>query len=86
MTKDKMVGWHQRLNGQESEQALGDGEGKGSLVCMESQRGGHDLATEQQTFATGEEDLNLGLGRYAGGGNGNPLYFSCLEDPMNRIA
>ena len=38
--EDEIVGWHQRLNGQESEQALGDGEGKGSLVCMESQRGG----------------------------------------------
>ena len=28
-----MVGWHHRLNGPESEQALGDGEGKGSLAC-----------------------------------------------------
>jgi len=28
-----MVGWHHRLNGPEFEQALGDGEGKGSLVC-----------------------------------------------------
>ena len=33
MTKDKMVGWHHLLNGHESEQALGDGEGQGSLVC-----------------------------------------------------
>ena len=28
-----MVGWNHRLNGQESEQALGDGEGQGSLAC-----------------------------------------------------
>ena len=28
-----MVGWHHRLNGHEFEQALGDGEGQGSLVC-----------------------------------------------------
>ena len=28
-----MVGWHHRLNGHESEQTLGDGEGQGSLVC-----------------------------------------------------
>ena len=28
-----MVGWHHRLDGQEFEQALGDGEGQGSLVC-----------------------------------------------------
>ena len=38
------------LNGHESEQTLGDGEGQGSLVCC-SPRGhrvGHDWATEQQ--------------------------------------
>ena len=28
-----MVGWHHRINGHEFEQALGDGEGQGSLVC-----------------------------------------------------
>ena len=28
-----MVGWHHRLNGQEFEQTLPDGEGQGSLVC-----------------------------------------------------
>ena len=28
-----MVGWHHRLNGHEFEQALGDGEGQGSLRC-----------------------------------------------------
>ena len=33
MTKDEMVGWHHWLNGHEFEQAPGDGEGQGSLVC-----------------------------------------------------
>ena len=28
-----MVGWHHRLNGHDFEQAPGDGEGQGSLVC-----------------------------------------------------
>ena len=28
-----MVEWHHQLNGHEFEQALGDGEGQGSLVC-----------------------------------------------------
>ena len=28
-----MVGWHHRLNGHEFEQAPGDNEGQGSLVC-----------------------------------------------------
>ena len=30
------VGWHHRLTGHEFEQALGDGEGQGSLVCCSS--------------------------------------------------
>ena len=29
-----MVGWHHRLNAHEFEQALGDGEGQGSLQSM----------------------------------------------------
>ena len=33
MKEDKMVGWHHRLNGHEFEQAPGDVEGQGSLVC-----------------------------------------------------
>ena len=33
MTEDEMVGWHHRLNGHEFEQAPGDDEGQGSLVC-----------------------------------------------------
>ena len=33
MTEYEMVGWHHWLDGHEFEQALGDGEGQGSLVC-----------------------------------------------------
>ena len=33
MTEDETVGWHHQLNGLEFEQALGDGEGLGSLMC-----------------------------------------------------
>ena len=32
-TEDEIVGWHHWLNGHESEQAPGDGEGQGSLTC-----------------------------------------------------
>ena len=52
MTEEEMVGWHHRLNGHESEQAPGAGDGQGSLVCctgkpgvlqsMGLQRVGHD--------------------------------------------
>ena len=33
MTEDEMVGEYRQLNGHESEQAPGDSEGQGSLVC-----------------------------------------------------
>ena len=32
MTEDEMVGWHHQVNGYEFEQALGVGDGQGSLV------------------------------------------------------
>ena len=32
-TEDEMVGWHHQLNGHEFEQALGDGDGQGGLMC-----------------------------------------------------
>ena len=33
MTEDEMGGWHQQPDGRELEQALGDGDGQGSLLC-----------------------------------------------------
>ena len=33
MTEDEMIGWHHRLDGHEFEQALGVGDGQGSLGC-----------------------------------------------------
>ena len=33
MTGNKMLGWRHRLDGHESEQALGVGDGQGSLAC-----------------------------------------------------
>ena len=43
-TEDEMVGWHHQLDGHEFEQALGVGDGQGSLACCSpwgSQRVGH---------------------------------------------
>ena len=47
-TEDERVGWHHRLNGHESEQTPGDGDGQGSLACCGPWgcRFGHDWATE----------------------------------------
>ena len=46
MTEDKMVEWHHWLKGHEFEQALGDGEGQGSLACCSP------WATKQQQSRT----------------------------------
>jgi len=36
MTEDEMVRWYHRLYGHEFEQALGVGDGQGSLACCDS--------------------------------------------------
>ena len=42
--QDEMVGWHHQLDGHEFEQALGVGDGQGSLACCSpwAHRVGHD--------------------------------------------
>ena len=47
MTEDEMVGWHRRLGGHEFEQALGDGEGQGSLACCSPRGRKESYMTEQ---------------------------------------
>ena len=47
MTEDEMVGWHDLLNGHEFEQAPGDSEGQGGLVCC-SPQGCKELDTAEQ--------------------------------------
>ena len=44
MAEDEMVGWHHLLDGHDFEQALGVGDGQGSLACFSPwcQRVGHD--------------------------------------------
>ena len=36
MTEDEMAGWHHGFKGHEFEQALGVGDGQGSLACCDS--------------------------------------------------
>ena len=48
MVEDEMLGWHDRLDGHDSEYSLGVGDGEGSLACCSSwdcRRIGHDQAT-----------------------------------------
>ena len=37
-------------------------------------------------YDVGDSGSIPGLGRFLGGGNGNPLQYSCLENPMNQGA
>ena len=47
MTENEMTGMHHLLNRHELEQALGDGDGQGSLVCCSS-RGHKESDTTEQ--------------------------------------
>ena len=72
-----MVGWHHQLNGQESEQTQGN---RGLLVAPVVQ----NLPANPRDI--GDSGLIPGLGRSPGVGNGNPLQYSSLENPMDRGA
>ena len=50
-TEDEMVGWHHRLSGHEFKQALGDGDGQGSLACC-SPWGCKELDTTKRLNST----------------------------------
>ena len=54
MTEDQMIGWHHQLNRHESEQALGDGEGQGSLVCCSPSGHKESDMTEQLNNKMGQ--------------------------------
>jgi len=43
--------------------------------------GGSD--DEASAYNAGDPASACGLGRSPGGGNGNPLQYSCLENPMD---
>jgi len=44
------------------------------------------LSGKEPSVNEGDVSLIPGLGRSPGGGNGNPLQFSCLKNPMGRGA
>ena len=41
---------------------------------------------KESTFSAEDVGSIPGLERSPGGGNGNPLQYSCLENPMDRVA
>ena len=46
-------------------------------------RAGHDLVTKQQQSKSEIQNRLFGHCFQIGGGNGNPLQYSCLENPMD---
>ena len=46
----------------------------------------HSSASKESASNAGDVGLISGLGRFPGEGNGNPLQYSCLENPMDRGA
>ena len=42
------------------------------------------FSMQESACRAGDLGSILGLGRSSGGGHGNPLQYSCLEDPMDR--
>ena len=44
------------------------------------------LSSKEYACNAGDTGLISELGRYAGEGNGNPLQYPCLENPMDRGA
>ena len=44
------------------------------------------LSGKESTCNAGDAGSIPGSGRSPGGGNGNPLQYSCLENPMDRGA
>ena len=51
---------------------------------MSLEEGGSD--SKESAWKVGDPGLIPGLGRYPGEGNGNPLQYFCLENPMDRVA
>ena len=46
----------------------------------------HSSVGKESAYNAGDPGLIFGSGRLPGEGNGNPLQYSCLENPMDRGA
>ena len=55
----------------------------GMRRCIRSPGG---LVGKESAGNVGDLGMRPGLGRFPGGGHGNPLQYSCLENPMGREA
>ena len=58
------------------------------MICCVIVAFGDPIGTDGKETACNAEDLGLipGSGRSPAEGNGNPLQYACLENPMDREA
>ena len=77
MVKNLLAVWHHRLDGHEFGWTPGVGDGQGGLACNSC-----GLKESDTTKWLNWTELMLQWGE----GNGNPLQYSCLENPMDRGA
>ena len=84
MTEDVIVDWHQQLNGHEFEQALGVGDGQGSLACR-SPSGHKELNTTeniQEVLYKGKMYL---VGKYQRMSILSELIYNFNTSPIRKI-
>ena len=67
---------------------IGQSIGAGSRLVVSQDWEGLPGGSDSKEFAcnAGDPCMIPGSGRYPGEGNGNPLQYSCLENPMDRGA
>ena len=73
-----MVLWSKEFSQLAAEEEVGDSESEGAFT------GGSD--GQESVCNAGDPASIPGSGRSPGEGNGNPLQYSCLENPMDRGA
>ena len=56
------------------------------MICLTEQELPSWLSSKESSCNAGVADSIPGMGRSPGGGNGNPLQYSCLGNPMDREA
>ena len=80
-TEDEMVGWHHWLNGHEFEQALGVGDGEGSLVCCSPWGPKESDTTEQLNWMFQEKLTSLKYSKITFTNSGN-MSVSYMKSPI----
>ena len=81
MTEDEKVGWYLWLNGHEFEQALGVGDGEGSLVCCSPWGPKESDTTEQLNWMFQEKLTSLKYSKITFTNSGN-MSVSYMKSPI----